>query len=191
MNPSESAGLLSKVSGISTQSGSNCAPKLQEVQSGLVKGFLLRLIPYLLAGHTYGSAISIGGGSTSEARRVFWHHGFSMSRCTHTAERMGACEHGDELQKRLRAAFEEWYGSSTFRAKVVKRKPPRRKFTIFSVRQATTLRSMGAIRIRRGPFPCVFPATKGIVTQLTHSRRMRTLKPDQTQDLQFFELLCV
>lgn len=57
---------------------------------------------------------------------------------------MGACEHGDELQKRLRAAFEEWYGSSTFRAKVVKRKPPRRKFTIFSVRQATTLRSMGA-----------------------------------------------
>jgi hypothetical protein len=57
-----------------------------------------------------------------------------------TENPMTPCEKRDELQERLRAAFEAWYGlgSRMFRVRSVRPVPPKRRFTTFSGRCATT-----------------------------------------------------
>src|SRR5215472_3133142 len=70
---------------------------------------------------------------------------------THIPVPMRTCEQRDELQRRLRAAFEEWYGVKDVRERTVRRKPPRRRFSTFSVRSATMLRSTDATGTSEGP----------------------------------------
>jgi hypothetical protein len=47
---------------------------------------------------------------------------------------MTACEQKNELQERLKAAFEEWHAVKDVPGKTGRLRLPRRRFTTFSVR---------------------------------------------------------
>lgn len=81
---------------------------------------------------------------------------------------MSDCEQKDELQRRLKVAFEEWYAVRQVLERIRKPKPPRKKFITFSVHSGITLRSTdatgtsGALKCCKILIALKMPAVRGV-----------------------------